>query len=84
MWFEFTKHVLKRASDRGIDLSEIRDTVESSEPTPEKYNKLSVVKVFQYNKYWEGVFYREKEVKVLFVRENDKIVVITAIARYFR
>ncbi len=84
MQFEFTKHVLKRANDRGIDLSEIKDALESSKPVVERYNKLSVVKVFEYNRCWEGIFYREKEVKVLFVREDDKIIVITAITRYFR
>lgn len=84
MQIELTKHALKRIGERGITLDEVRKTILNTKCRDEEYKRFSVVKVFEYNQLWEGVFYRQKEVKVIFTFENDKIVVITAISRYFK
>ena len=81
--FQFTKHSLKQASDRGISQYEIKDTIISAKWKDAKHKRFSATKVFEYNQIWEGVSYKQKEVKVIFTKENDKIIVITAIARYF-
>ena len=80
----FTKHSLKQANDRGISLEEIEQALIYTLWQDVRYNRYSSIKVFEYNQIWEEVFYRQKEVKVIFTQEDDKIIVITVIARYFK
>jgi len=40
--------------------------------------------VFLYNNYWEGKYYKEKEVTVYYKMKQEKIVLLTAKARYGR
>ena len=84
MEFQFTKHALKQSNDRGISQDEIKDAILSCKWVTVEHGRSSAKLVFKYNKSWEGVFYKQKEVKVIFTKENDKIIVITAIARYFK
>ena len=80
----FTKHALKQANDRGVSLEEIEQALIDTLWQDVRYNRYSSIKVFEYNQIWEEVFYRQKEVKVIFTQEDDKIIVITVIARYFK
>lgn len=53
-------------------------------------NKVSILKkgrkgkelVFDYNKEWLGKYYPQKKVKVIYVDEEDQIVVITVKVYY--
>jgi len=80
----FTKHSLKQLESRGILQKEVIEVIRDSKWLDAEHFRFSVTKVFMFNDNWEGEFYRQKEVKVIFKRENDKIIVITAIARYFK
>lgn len=82
--FEITKHAHKKLKDRGIDFYEVKETISKSKWIRTRYKRFTSIRVFEYNQVWEGVFYRQKEVKVVFAKENGKIIVITAIARYFK
>lgn len=83
MEFQFTKHALKQSNDRGISQDEVKDTILYTRWIDAERGRFSTKKVFEYNKIWEGILYKQKEVKAIFIKENDKIIVITAIARYF-
>ena len=80
---KLSKHASKRAFERGINLEEIKEVIISGNLSCEKHNRYSSVKVFKYKKEWEGTIYSKKQVKVIFIEENDKIMVITAISRFF-
>ena len=81
--FIFTKHFIKRALDRGISNEEVKDIILTEKWLEGEYLRYYAVKIFGYKKSWEGKHYQYKEVKVIFKEENGKIIVITAIARYF-
>ena len=80
----FTKHSLKQIESRGILQKEITESIYHSTWHNAEYSRFSATRVFMFNDNWEGEFYRQKEVKVIFKKENDKIIVITSIARYFK
>lgn len=80
---KFTKHSLKQAKDRGATLEEIKETIVTSQWIKERFNRFSAVKVFKFEEMWEGVSYKKKEVRVILTEEDDKIIVITAITRFF-
>lgn len=80
----FTKHSLKQIESRGILQKEVIESIRNSKWLDAQHFRFSVTKVFMFNDIWEGGFYRQKEVKVIFKKENDKIIVITSIARYFK
>lgn len=81
---KFTKHALKQANDRGSKPEEITDTILTGKLKSVKYNRFSAVKVFEYDEIWEGSLYKRKEVNVIFTEEDDRLIVITAIMRYFK
>ena len=79
-----TKHAFTQINNRGIKFNEIHETIFSSNWNKTKHLRFLATKVFNYNQNWEDEFYTQKEVKVIFKVEDDKIIVITAIARYFK
>lgn len=76
-------HLKKRMEQRGITLEEIEYTLNNGWGIEEaREGTHGKVYVFYYNKEWEGKLYKEKEVKVFYKMENDRIIVLTAIVRY--
>ena len=80
---KFTKHAVKRADERGVTHEEIKEAIKNSNWLKATHDRYTINYLFNYNKIWEGKFYKQKEIVVIFKEENDKIVVITTIARYF-
>mgnify|MGYP006306553629 CR=1 FL=1 len=77
-------HLRARMRQRGISLEEINLTIaeglEAAEAKPGTFGK---VKVFPYNKEWEGQMYKEKEVTVFYkITQSKDIILLTALARY--
>ena len=77
-------HLRARMRQRGISLEEINLTLaegwETGEAKPGTFGK---VKVFLYNKVWEGRMYKEKEVTVFYkITQSKDIILLTALARY--
>jgi hypothetical protein len=79
----YTKHSLKRCEERWISFEEVETTIHSSKWVKVKYGRFSAVKAFDCNQCFMDIFYNKKEVKVVFCVNGGKIIVITAIARYF-
>ncbi len=76
-------HIKSRMGQRGISLSEIEKTInEGKDSGDAKEGTFGKVFVFQYNNYWEGNFFQEKEVSVYYKLKNDSLVLLTTKARY--
>ena len=80
---KFSKHALKRADDRGVSLDEASEVILTSKWNDTDHQRHVASKIFEYNKTWGNKIYRQKDVIVVFKEEDDKITVITVIARYF-
>lgn len=78
-----TKHAIKRLQDRKISFEEVRETIFQSKWNDAKHSRFYATKVFQFDQEQKGSKYEYKEVTVFFTEESDKIIAITAIAKYF-
>lgn len=70
---------------RGVSINEIEITInEGWDAEDAKEGTSGKVFVFTYNAYWEGRYFEEKEVTVYYKYKNQKLILLTAKARYGR
>jgi hypothetical protein len=79
----FTSHALEQAELRGTNKAEIGLAIEQGEEIPAKKGRFMTRKNFEFNSNWQGKRYKIKQVAPVFVKENEKIVVITVYTFYF-
>lgn len=76
-------HLKMRMIQRGITKEEIEKTMnygwDASNAKPGTFGK---VYVFNYNRKWEGKFFKEKEVIVYYKVINKKVLLLTVKAKY--
>jgi hypothetical protein len=79
----FHFHLRRRMEQRGITKEEVCETVQrgwmSLDAKPGTHGRTLV---FTYDARWEGTHYEEKEVTVYFKTDEDRLILLTAIARY--
>jgi len=76
-------HLNARMLQRGISKEEIEITINKGWTAEDaKEETIGKTFVFPYNNYWEDKFYDEKEVTVYYKMKKEKIVLLTAKARY--
>lgn len=80
---DFHAHLTARMEQRGITRLEIERTLNEGWVAGDaKPGVLGKMFVFNYQAIWEGKFYEEKEVVVYFKPLNDRVILLTAKARY--
>lgn len=82
MKISFTEHAGERANERGASKDEIRMVLLKGEDVKVKKGRKGKELVFGYNGEWLGKQYPQKKVKVIYVEENDEMVIITVIVYY--
>ncbi|MBM3325628.1 MAG: DUF4258 domain-containing protein [Calditrichaeota bacterium] len=75
-------HTRQRMPKRGVSQSEIVEVIQTGELFPAKLGRTGRFKVFQFDSIYEGKFYQQKRIEVIYVEENNKIVTVTVYARY--
>ncbi|MDP3298362.1 MAG: DUF4258 domain-containing protein [Thermodesulfovibrionia bacterium] len=76
-------HLEARMLQRGISKEEIEITINKGWSAEDaKEGTIGKTFVFPYNNYWEGKYYKETEVTVYYKMKEDKIILLTAKARY--
>ena len=76
-------HALQRAFERGASEEEIVQTVDGGEHFPAKFNRLGYRMNFHFESTWNGQFYFTKQIEVFGVIENETLIIITLIVKYF-
>jgi hypothetical protein len=79
----FEPHAQVRAMDRGTNEQEMRDTVHFGETFPAKLKRTEFRSVFVYDDFWEGNYYRNKQVHVFAAPQEQGWHVITVIIKFF-
>jgi hypothetical protein len=79
----FTKHALEQCVERGTNQTEISEAIRVGSIEPAKHDRLLYRANFQYNKHWQGKFYRIKQVAPVVKEETYEMVVITVYTFYF-
>lgn len=75
-------HTLQRASERGASEGEIKDVIESGEKISAKSKRLGKSKIFSFNNFRLGKFYKEKKVEVYYIIEGENIYTVTIYVFY--
>ena len=69
--------------ERGASEAEITATIETGERFPAKFGRTGFRHTFPFNGTWTGKTYRQKQIEVFAIKENDAWIVITIIVKYF-
>ncbi len=78
-----SEHAKIRSNFRGATKEEISEAIRTTKWQASSLNKLECVKDFSFNKTWNNKFYKTKQVKPIFVEEDNEIVVVTVYVYYF-
>jgi len=70
--------------ERGVSEDDIRDVLARGRPAEAYGGRQALELVFPYNSHWQGRFYEQKRVKIVYVEEGDDQVVITVYSYYGR
>lgn len=79
----FSHHAREQLAFRGASEEEITEAIRSVPWQSAELNRLECRKDFVYEKLWQGNSYKNKQVRPIFVEEEDRIVVITVYVYYF-
>ena len=82
MQIRIDEHAKERATERGASEEEIDDTLKTGTVITAKGNKLAKEKVYKFNQERNGKVYKEKQVKVVYIIEQNTTVVITVVVKY--
>jgi hypothetical protein len=70
-------HAREQLLYRGVSEEEVSETIRASKWKPGELGRLECREVFPYKKEWNEIYYNEKEVRPIFVEEENEIIVIT-------
>ena len=80
---DFHEHIKARMLQRGISIEEIETTINRGWDADDAVEgTIGKVFIFPYNADWEGKFFEEKEVAVYYKYIGEKLILLTAKARY--
>ena len=75
-------HALSYTEKRGYTVAEVEETIQTSPWEPAESGRLQCRKSFPFNREWNKKFYATKQVRPIFVEEEDEIVVVTVYTYY--
>lgn len=78
MKIKFVEHAKERMIARGASEAEVEKVLLLGTDIPAKKGRKAKEMTFEYEEYWLGKVYPQKKVVVIYVEENDEIIVITA------
>ena len=70
-------HARRRMPERGVSEDDIKKVLARGRPTEARGGRQALELVISYNSYWQGRFYEQKKVKIVYVEEGADRVVIT-------
>jgi Txe/YoeB family toxin of Txe-Axe toxin-antitoxin module len=76
------EHAKERAKERGASADEIHTVLLNGKEIGAKKGRKGKELVFDYNGKWLGKLYSQKKVRVIYVKENDEVMVITVKVYY--
>lgn len=78
-----SQHAKEQLVFRGVTEEEIIKTIESATWEQAELGRLTCKKDFKFEKQWNKKHYKTKQVKPIFVKEDQRIVVVTVYSYYF-
>ena len=78
-----SRHALGYTEERGFTFDEVAEAIRSEPWQPAELGRLECRKDFPFGLLWQGRHYQTKQVRPIFVEEEDEIVVVTVYTYYF-
>ncbi len=82
MKFKLIEHAKERTIERGATEDEIQMVLSAGNEVQVKKDRKGKETVFEYEREWLGKVYPQKKVRVIYVEENEEIIVITVKVYY--
>ena len=76
-------HAKSYCEDRGFSEQDVVEAIRCGNWLPAENGRLECRKEFPYNMNWNGIYYKAKTVRPIFVEEPDEIVVVTVYTFYY-
>jgi len=70
-------HTQARAVERGTNSDEIRDVISTGTPFSAHGGRHAKAKIYDFNAMWNGKFYRQKRVEVVYAVHNGELTTVT-------
>jgi len=83
MTVKFHPHALERMAQRGATEDQVLETVKYGERFQAKFGRSGFRRNFMFEKQWRNRYYKNKQIEVYAVKENNDWLVISVITRYF-
>ncbi len=77
MAFKLTEHAKERAIERGTTQEEIQMVLSDGKEIQVKEGRKGKEMIFEYGKEWLGKTYPQKKVKIIYIEEDNEVVIIT-------
>jgi len=74
---------LSYAYIRGFTLEEVETAIRNSDWTEAEQGRLECRMNLDYRDIWNGTYYDTKQIRPIFVEEQDEIVVVTVYVYFF-
>lgn len=84
MEIKIVEHAKERIIERGTTTEEIIKVIKEGNDFIAKKGRKGKEMIFEYGKEWLGKTYPQKKVKVIFIEEENEIIVITVKVLYGR
>lgn len=68
--------------ERGVTEEEVIEVIRSGEVGEADVGRVSAEAAFDFSGDWQGTYYAQKKVQVIYVEEGEQIVVITVYGFY--
>ncbi len=82
MEIKLDKHIIEQMIKRGTNENEIMEVLNEAVECDAKYDRKRKSKIFHYNTFWCGKYYRQKKVEVIYKYEGNQIITITVYVYY--
>ncbi|MBN1591733.1 MAG: hypothetical protein JW941_00630 [Candidatus Coatesbacteria bacterium] len=79
----FSAHARDNMQFRGAASDEVIEAIHLSEWGAAEAGRYECRKNFEFGGIWNGKYYATKQVRPIFVQENDEIIIVTVYVYYF-
>lgn len=69
--------------ERQATEAEVMETISTGETFPAKQNRVGFRSHFPYNNMRNGVYYANKQLNVICVRDTDRWIVVSVVVKFF-
>ena len=82
MEIQIDPHSLERAEERGTNVDEIIDVIQTGFAIPAKYGRIGKAKIYDFKQERLDKYYNQKRVEVFYTIEGNKITTVTVYVFY--